>query len=162
MIGAGQLWQIASAWVDGIGAGLQKNAPRMHHMIDRRVRAFLEGLARNQTGVQGGGLYCAAQNGEFSYRYTAPPRIEAASRPGEWLRRRDTRTSNAPIILAAECLSRSRCQQIPNYMKGQRPHQSTAFRWTVSSKRSAPSIRVAVVEPSAEFASNTCELRPKH
>jgi hypothetical protein len=81
MIGAGQLWQIASAWVDGIAAGLQKNAPRMHHMIDRRVRAFLQGLARNQTGVQGGRLYCAVQNGEFSHRYTAPPMIQAASRP---------------------------------------------------------------------------------
>ena len=40
MIGAGQLWQIASAWVDGIAAGLEKNSPRMHDMIDRRVRAF--------------------------------------------------------------------------------------------------------------------------
>jgi hypothetical protein len=158
MIGAGQLWQIASAWVDGIGAGLQKNSPRMHGMIDRRVRAFLQGLARSQTAMQGGGLYCAVQNGEFSYRYTAPPRIEAASRPGGWLRRRDTRTSNTPIILAAEHLSRSRCPQTPNYMKGRRPHHSTRFPadgifQTIGSRHQG-----RVVEPSAEFASNACEL----
>jgi hypothetical protein len=36
--GAGQVWQIASAWVEGIAAGLEKNSPRMHDMIDRRVR----------------------------------------------------------------------------------------------------------------------------
>ena len=54
MIGAGHIWQIASAWVDGIAAGLKRNSPRMHDMIDRRVRAFLQGLARSRTGVQGG------------------------------------------------------------------------------------------------------------
>ena len=63
MIRAGQAWQIASAWVDWIAAGLQKNSPRTHDMIDRRVRAFLQGLARSQTSVHGGRLYCAAQNG---------------------------------------------------------------------------------------------------
>jgi hypothetical protein len=42
MIGAGQVWQIASAWVDWIAAGLEKNSPRMHDMIDRRMRAFLQ------------------------------------------------------------------------------------------------------------------------
>ena len=41
MIGAGHVWQIASAWVDGIAAGLKKNSPPMHDMIDRRVRAFV-------------------------------------------------------------------------------------------------------------------------
>ena len=56
MIGAPQLWQIASAWVAWIAAGLEKNSPRMHDMIGRRVRAFLQGLARSQTGVQGGRL----------------------------------------------------------------------------------------------------------
>jgi hypothetical protein len=35
--------------IDGIAAGLEKDSPRMHDMIDRRVRAFLQGLARNQT-----------------------------------------------------------------------------------------------------------------
>ena len=40
MIGAGRIWSIASAWVVGIGAGLEKNSPPMHDMIDRRVRAF--------------------------------------------------------------------------------------------------------------------------
>jgi len=50
MIGAGQVWQVASAWVDRIAAGLQKNSPRMHDMIDRHVRAFLQSLARSQTG----------------------------------------------------------------------------------------------------------------
>jgi hypothetical protein len=39
MIGAGRIWQIASAQVDGITAGLDKNSPPMHDMIDRRVRA---------------------------------------------------------------------------------------------------------------------------
>jgi hypothetical protein len=45
MIGAGHIWQIASAWVDWIAAGLEKNSPRMHGMIDRRVGAFLHGLS---------------------------------------------------------------------------------------------------------------------
>jgi hypothetical protein len=31
----------------------------MHGVIDRRVRAFLQGLARSQTGVQGGSLKLA-------------------------------------------------------------------------------------------------------
>jgi hypothetical protein len=53
MIGAGQVWPIASAWDDWIVAGLEKNSPPMHRMIDRRVRAFLQGLARSQNGVQG-------------------------------------------------------------------------------------------------------------
>jgi hypothetical protein len=35
----------------------------MHDMIDRRVRAFLQGLACSQTGVQGGRPSCAMQNG---------------------------------------------------------------------------------------------------
>jgi hypothetical protein len=35
--------------MDGIAAGLEKDSPRMHDMIDRRVRAFLQGLARSQT-----------------------------------------------------------------------------------------------------------------
>jgi hypothetical protein len=39
VIGAGQAWPIASAWVDGIAAGLKKNSPRMHDMIDRRLSA---------------------------------------------------------------------------------------------------------------------------
>ena len=32
------------------------NWPRMHDMIDRRVSAFLHGLARSQTGAQSGRL----------------------------------------------------------------------------------------------------------
>jgi hypothetical protein len=52
MIGAGQAWPIASAWVGRSAAGLEKNSPRMHDMIGHRVRAFLQGLARGQTGVQ--------------------------------------------------------------------------------------------------------------
>ncbi len=47
MIGAGHVWLIASARVDGIAAGLSKNSPLMHEAIDRRVRAFLQGLARS-------------------------------------------------------------------------------------------------------------------
>jgi hypothetical protein len=53
VIAAGQLGPIASGWVDGIG-GLEKNLPPMRDMIDRRVRAFLKGLTRSQTGVQDG------------------------------------------------------------------------------------------------------------
>jgi hypothetical protein len=33
VIGASQVWQIASAWVDWIATGLEKNSPRMHDMI---------------------------------------------------------------------------------------------------------------------------------
>jgi hypothetical protein len=40
LIGAGHVWPIASGWVDGIAAGLEKNSPPMHDVIDRRVRAF--------------------------------------------------------------------------------------------------------------------------
>jgi hypothetical protein len=36
----------------------------MRDMIDRRVRAFLQGLARSKTCVHGGALSCAVQNGE--------------------------------------------------------------------------------------------------
>ena len=56
MIGAGQVWPIASAWVDGIAAGLEKTRHAMHDLIDQRVRANLQGLARSQTAVQGGSL----------------------------------------------------------------------------------------------------------
>jgi ubiquinone/menaquinone biosynthesis C-methylase UbiE len=48
--------------------GLEKNSPRMHDIISRRVPSFLQGVARNATGVQGGKLYRAVQKGEFSYR----------------------------------------------------------------------------------------------
>jgi hypothetical protein len=34
MIGDGHTW----AWVDGIAAGLERNTPPMHDVIDRRVR----------------------------------------------------------------------------------------------------------------------------
>jgi hypothetical protein len=39
MIGAGQVWPIASAWVDGIAAGLKKNSPPMHDMINSPLSA---------------------------------------------------------------------------------------------------------------------------
>ena len=39
-IDAGQLWQIALAWIDGIAVGLRKKSPPMHDMIHRCVRAF--------------------------------------------------------------------------------------------------------------------------
>jgi len=65
-------------------------------MIDRRMRAFLQGLAGSQTGVHGGRPYCVRQNGEFSYRYTAPPTIDAASVPEGLLRRRDHQRVVAP------------------------------------------------------------------
>ena len=45
MIGASQVWPSASAWNDWIAAGLKKNSPGIHDMIDRRVLAFLQGLA---------------------------------------------------------------------------------------------------------------------
>jgi hypothetical protein len=56
MIDAGHVWQVALASVDGIAAALEKNSPRMHYMIDRRVSAFLHGLARSQAGAQSGRL----------------------------------------------------------------------------------------------------------
>ena len=55
MIGAGQLADCLGVGCL-IAAGLEKNSPRMQDMIDRRVRAFLQGLARSQTGVYGGRL----------------------------------------------------------------------------------------------------------
>ncbi len=54
MIGAGHVWPIASARVDGIAAGLEKNSPLTHEVIGRCVRAFLQGLVRGQTALQGG------------------------------------------------------------------------------------------------------------
>jgi hypothetical protein len=39
MIGAGQVWPIAAAWVDGIAAGLEKNSPRMHDVINSPLSA---------------------------------------------------------------------------------------------------------------------------
>ncbi len=54
MIGAGHVWVIASARVDGIASRLEKKSPPMHEAIDRRVRAFLQGEARGQTAVPGG------------------------------------------------------------------------------------------------------------
>jgi hypothetical protein len=68
----------------------------MHDMIDRHVRAFLQGLACGQTGAHGGGLYCAVQNDEFSYRYAAAPRTEAASPPRGLHRCRDRQCVVAP------------------------------------------------------------------
>jgi hypothetical protein len=56
VIGAGHVWPIASAWVGGIAAGLKKNSPPMHHMIDRRVRVFSARLSPQSTAVQGGRL----------------------------------------------------------------------------------------------------------
>jgi hypothetical protein len=114
MIGAGHIWPIASAWFYGIAAGPRKNSPPMHDMIDRRVRAFLQGLARSLTGVHGGRLYRAVQNGEFSYRYAAPPRIEATSRPAGLPRPSDhqrvvarQRQRRMPPDLARELLTTS-------------------------------------------------------
>jgi hypothetical protein len=54
MMGAGQVWPIASVFVDVIAPGLEKNSPPMHDVIDRRVRVFLQGLARSQTEVHSG------------------------------------------------------------------------------------------------------------
>jgi hypothetical protein len=39
MIGAGHVWPIASAWLNGIAAGLGKNTPRMHDMINSPLSA---------------------------------------------------------------------------------------------------------------------------
>jgi hypothetical protein len=39
VIGAGHGWPVASAWVDGITAGLEKNLPRMHDTINSPLPA---------------------------------------------------------------------------------------------------------------------------
>jgi hypothetical protein len=46
VIGAGQFWQIALAWVDWIAAGLEKNSPRMHDMVDHYELCLVLGLRR--------------------------------------------------------------------------------------------------------------------
>jgi hypothetical protein len=44
--GTGQVWQVASGLM---GSPLvEKNSPRFHDIIDRRVRVVLQGLARSQ------------------------------------------------------------------------------------------------------------------
>jgi ubiquinone/menaquinone biosynthesis C-methylase UbiE len=48
--------------------GLDKNSQQWLDLIDRRVPAFLHGLAGGQTPIQGGRLYRAVQSGECSYR----------------------------------------------------------------------------------------------
>ena len=52
MIGVGHVCPIASAQGNRIAAGLEKNSPLIREVIDRRVRAFPQGLARGQTAVQ--------------------------------------------------------------------------------------------------------------
>jgi ubiquinone/menaquinone biosynthesis C-methylase UbiE len=47
---------------------MEKNSPQWLDLIDRRVPRFLHGLARAQTGVEGGKFYRAVQNGELAYR----------------------------------------------------------------------------------------------
>src|ERR1700740_1345227 len=47
---------------------MEKNSQRGLGLIHRRVPALLHGLARAQTGVQGGKTYRAVQSGELSYR----------------------------------------------------------------------------------------------
>ncbi len=42
-----------------------KNSLGMHDVIDRRARAFVQGVAHSQTGVQGGRFSRAMQNVEF-------------------------------------------------------------------------------------------------
>ena len=70
MIGAGQVWSIASAWVDGIAAGQEKNSPRMHDMINSPLSAksplktMASGRQPKTSGIQvdsvGIGLDCQA------------------------------------------------------------------------------------------------------
>jgi fatty-acid O-methyltransferase len=47
---------------------MEKNSQQWLDLIDRRVPALLHGLARAQTGVQGGKTYRSLQSGELSYR----------------------------------------------------------------------------------------------
>jgi fatty-acid O-methyltransferase len=47
---------------------MEKNTEQWLDLIDRRVPAFLHGLARAQTGVQGEMFYREVQSGESSYR----------------------------------------------------------------------------------------------
>jgi ubiquinone/menaquinone biosynthesis C-methylase UbiE len=53
---------------DEILRGMEKNSQQWLDLINRRVPTFLHGVARGQTGVQGGRLYRAVRNGELSYR----------------------------------------------------------------------------------------------
>lgn len=48
--------------------GMEKNSPQWLDVIDRRVPAFLRGIARDQTGVQDGVYYRGIQSGGSSYR----------------------------------------------------------------------------------------------
>jgi hypothetical protein len=54
VVGASQVWRGASGWVCWDRRRLGENSPRMHDTIDRRVSAFLQGLASSQTGVHSG------------------------------------------------------------------------------------------------------------
>ena len=95
MIGAGQVWSIASAWVDGIAAGQEKNSPRMHDMINSPLSAksllktMGSGRLPKTSGIQvdsaGIGLDCqAAELGARGCRFyfrrmrTGSERLESA------------------------------------------------------------------------------------
>jgi ubiquinone/menaquinone biosynthesis C-methylase UbiE len=51
-----------------VARAMEKNSQKWLDLIDRRLPAFLHGLARAQTGVQGEKFYRAVQSGESSYR----------------------------------------------------------------------------------------------
>jgi ubiquinone/menaquinone biosynthesis C-methylase UbiE len=53
---------------DEVRRGLEKISPRMQDVITRRVPGFLQVLARDQSGVEGGKLYRGVEGGAFSYR----------------------------------------------------------------------------------------------
>jgi hypothetical protein len=61
---------------DEVRRGLDKNSPRMQEIIRRRVPTFLQGVVRNEAGVQGGKLYNGVQNGCSLTGCTALQRIE--------------------------------------------------------------------------------------
>jgi hypothetical protein len=65
MIRAGQVWPIASAWLDGIVAGLGKNTPRMHDMINSPIAVEDDGIRAlaETSGFQGRLDYTAGRVG---------------------------------------------------------------------------------------------------
>ncbi len=65
MIDAGHVWEVASAWVDGITAGLNKNSLPIHDVIDRRVRAFSARLSLQR--VDPSAVSTAARSGSLLF-----------------------------------------------------------------------------------------------
>jgi ubiquinone/menaquinone biosynthesis C-methylase UbiE len=53
---------------DEVRRGMEKNTPRVQEIIDRRVPKFLQGFARDRSGVEGAGFHRGIEQGIFPYR----------------------------------------------------------------------------------------------